>query len=68
MVKVLASGISSSEAPGRLQPIAEKLNETGTPVSDWVHLGEIAVIPALAAELSNPTWCAVACRRPEAPI
>jgi hypothetical protein len=30
-----------------LKPSLEKLNETGTLVSDWVHLREIVVIPGV---------------------
>jgi hypothetical protein len=36
-----------------LQATPEKLNETGTLVSERVHLGEIAVIPATAAGWAN---------------
>ena len=32
-----------------MQPTREKVNETGTLVSEWVHLGEIVVIPGLCA-------------------
>jgi hypothetical protein len=30
-----------------LKPSLEKLNETGTLVSDWVHVREIVVIPGV---------------------
>jgi hypothetical protein len=30
-----------------LKPSLEKLNETGTLVSDWVHIREIVVIPGI---------------------
>ena len=35
------------EAFGRLKPMPEKLNKTGTLVSDRVHLREIVVIPGV---------------------
>jgi hypothetical protein len=46
-----------------------KLNETGTPVSDRVHLDEIAVIPGLDGRPGYlSAFCLVACRWREAPI
>jgi hypothetical protein len=42
------------EACGRLQPTPEKLNETGTLVSERVHLREIVVIPGCDGLPDNP--------------
>jgi hypothetical protein len=57
----------------RWKPIAEKLNETRTMLSETVHLGEIAVtLGAAAAPQGAPETvrrcCRIACRPPMAPI
>jgi hypothetical protein len=46
------------EACGRLQPTREKVNETGTLVSEWVHVGEIVVIPGLCTGRVSVRICA----------
>jgi hypothetical protein len=45
------------------------VNETGTTVSEWVHLGEIVVIPRID-ELPgrSAAFHLIACRAPMAPI
>jgi hypothetical protein len=42
------------EAFGRLKAMPEKLNETGTLVSERVHLREILVIPGLDCLAGDP--------------
>jgi hypothetical protein len=42
------------EAFGRLKPMPEKLNETGTLVSERVHLREIPVTPGLDCLADDP--------------
>jgi len=42
------------EAFGRLKPMPEKLNKTGTLVSDRVHLREIVVIPGVDCLAGDP--------------
>jgi hypothetical protein len=42
------------EASGRLKPILEKVNETGTLVSERVHVREIVVIPTFVAGRAIP--------------
>jgi hypothetical protein len=51
------------------KPMPEKLNETGTPVSERVHLREIVVIPGRAGlPGQSGAFRLVACRWPMAPI
>jgi hypothetical protein len=57
------------ETFGRLQPTPEKVNETGTLVSERVHVREIVVISGLDCLLGQSgAFRVVACRSPMAPI
>jgi hypothetical protein len=47
-LKVLRLTPQLGQAFGRSKPSFVKLNETGTVVSDWVHVREIVVIPDIA--------------------
>jgi hypothetical protein len=57
------------ETLGQLKPSFEKLNETGTLVSDMVHIREIAVIPRRRSAAGQPAaFRLIACRCAMAPI
>jgi hypothetical protein len=48
-LKVLPLTPELGPAFGRSKPSLAKLNETGTVVSDWVHVREIVVIPDIGS-------------------
>jgi hypothetical protein len=51
-----------------MEPSSEKLNETGTLVSERVHVREIVVIPQPALPVGARAFGLIACRAPAAPI
>jgi hypothetical protein len=62
------NALSKPETCDRCKPMRGKLNETGTLVSDRVHLGEIAVIPGVSGFGRAAAFRRIACRSPTAPI